>query len=97
MVRCTYERVTGNNFQNKDVLQSLKVVFELAKSADHEEMSNDAAFYLDLNCCHTIRLGVPSIQRVNKLENSKLVINVFLNSTYSFNKDFNINAQFYTI
>ena len=52
----------SKEFENKDVLQSLKIVFIFANSAYPDEISCSAAFHLGLHCLSKYR-GVSGIQR----------------------------------
>ena len=53
------------NFPNRNILQSLKIFFNSANSAEPDEMQHYAAFHLGLHCLHGIRLGVSRNQLVN--------------------------------
>ena len=56
---------------SKSLLLSLKIVLIVANSADLDKMQHDAAFHLGLHCSHSTRLGVFTIESVNRKSESK--------------------------
>ena len=60
------------NFSNNYVLQSLKIVFIIANSADPDEMPPIAAFHLGFHCMPKLNLGVSSIQKVNPFHSDEI-------------------------
>ena len=49
MGHCTYQR-SQSKFSKSNILQSLKIFFNSANSAEPDEMQHYAAFHLGLHC-----------------------------------------------
>ena len=50
----------------KNVYLSLKIVFVVANSVDHDEIPREAAFHLVLHCCQSTHSGATIIERVKQ-------------------------------